>query len=80
MRTGDAGAGTDVTEECRIRAPKRAGGVAEFSLRSVSAESRLAAPGACVGSVGCLRCVALLRAVWCGCVMRTQAGPTVYGA
>jgi hypothetical protein len=54
----------------RYAAPKRAIGVAEFSLRSVSAESRQAAPGACVGSVGSLRCIALLRAAGAWCVHR----------
>jgi hypothetical protein len=63
-------------------------GVAEFSTRSADGSSadssssagiRTAAPGLSAGSVGGLRCVAMLLAAWCGCVMPIQAGPTVYG-
>jgi hypothetical protein len=45
-----------------------------------SAGSRTAEPGLNAGSVGGLRCVALLRAVSCESVLSTQVGPTVYDA
>jgi hypothetical protein len=55
-------------------------GVAEFSTQSVSAGSRTAASGLSAGSVGVLRCVALLRAACCECMLSTQVGSTVCGA
>jgi hypothetical protein len=55
-------------------------GVAEFSTRSVSAGSQTAEPSLSAGSVGGLRCIALLHAVSCESVLSMQVGPTVYGA
>jgi hypothetical protein len=40
----------------------------------------MTAPGLSMGSVGGLRCVALLCAVSCESVLSMQVGPTVYGA
>jgi hypothetical protein len=73
--TGDAGAGTDVLEECLIWWPLKgvlwcsrvvfAVRVGGESAGSSSAGRRMAAPGLGAGSVGGLRCVALLRAACC---------------
>jgi hypothetical protein len=64
--TGDAGAGTDVLKSAWFSGPEKGRfGVAEFSTRSVSAGSQMAVPGLSTGSVGGLRCVALLRAACC---------------
>jgi hypothetical protein len=54
--------------------------VGRESADGSSAGSRTTAPGLGVGSVGGLRCVALLCAVSCESVLSTQVGPTVYGA
>jgi hypothetical protein len=74
--TGEPGAGTGVRKRACSGGPAQG----RFSTRSVSAGSRTTAPGLSVGSVGGLRCVALLCAVSRESVFSTQVGPTVYGA
>jgi hypothetical protein len=85
--TGEAGAGTDVLECAWFSGPEKgrcwcsrvfhAVRVGRGSADGSSAGSRTAAPGLSVGSVGGLRCVALLCAVSRECVLSTQVGPTV---
>jgi hypothetical protein len=88
--TGEAGASTGVRKRAWFSGPEkgrfwcsrvfhvvRVGGE---SADGSSVGSRMTAPGLSVGSVGGLRCVALLCAVSCESVLSTQVGPTVYGA
>jgi hypothetical protein len=88
--TGEAGAGTGVRKRAWFSVPEKgrfwrsrvfhAIRVGGESADGSSAGSRTRAPGLNVGSVGSLRCVALLCAVSCESVLSTQVGPTVYGA
>jgi hypothetical protein len=88
--TGEAGAGTGVRKRAWFSGPEKsrfwcsrvfhAVHVGGDSADGSSEGSRTTAPGLSVGSVGGLRCVALLCAVSCESVLSTQVGPTVYGA
>jgi hypothetical protein len=61
------------------RASGETGGLAG-SLLLVRLGGESAGSAQCVhGRVNGLRCIALLCAAWCGCVLRTQVGSTVYG-
>jgi hypothetical protein len=89
-KTGEAGAGTGVQKRAWFSGPEKgrcwcsrvfhAVRVGRESADGSLAGSRTTAPGLSVGSVGGLRCVALLCAVSCESMWSTQVGPTVYGA
>jgi hypothetical protein len=89
-RLGEAGAGTGVRKRAWFSGPEKgwfwcsrvfhAVRVGGESADGSSAGSRTTAPSLSVGSVGGLRCAALLCAVSCESVFSTQVGPTVYGA